>query len=148
MSMHPSDSTAQREAEQHLLLALQESIGAHFVADATLPLDPSIKPDGVDPQRKIVVEVYARVGALKGAQLHKAKADLLKLAYVRYQLGADWRAIVCFGSREAAAFLLGRSWAAEAARAFGVEVMVEELPAHQRERVLAAQERQCMVNRA
>ena len=146
VSSHKSDSAAQQEAEKHLLLSLQQSLGAHFVPDALLPLTLGVKPDGVDPDRRIVVEVYARVGSLKSAQLHKVKADLLKLAYLRKKLGPDWRAILCFGSKEAAAFMLGTSWAAAAAAEFGVEVMIQELPADQRANVVAAQERQRMVN--
>ena len=146
MSTHKSDSAAQQEAEKHLLRALEESIGAKFIPGAKLPVSFGVKPDGIDPDKKIVAEAYARVGKLKGAQLHKAKADLLKLVYLRHMLGSEWRAIICFASKEAAAFLLGKSWASEAAREFGVEVMVHDLPNDQREIVLAAQQRQRMVN--
>jgi hypothetical protein len=146
MSAHKSDSTVQQMAEKQLLLSLQESLGARFVPDAALPITLGVKPDGVDLERRIVAEVYARVGALKGAQLHKVKADLLKLVYLRHMLGSDWRVILCFGSKEAAAFMLGKSWAASAAQEFGIEVMIQELPENQRAIVVAAQERQRMVN--
>jgi hypothetical protein len=144
--LHKSDSSPQQQAEAHMLTALQKSLEATFVAGAWLPIELGVKPDGLDLTKKIIVEVYARVGALKGAQLHKAKADLLKLIYVKKKLGPEWRAVICFGSNEAAAFLQGKSWAAEAAREFGVEVVVQELPQEQKQKILAAQQRQRMVN--
>ena len=146
MPKHKSDSSAQQAAEVFLLRSLAETIGASFLFDASLPINLGVRPDGIDLEKKIVVEAYARVGTLKGAQLHKAKADLLKLAYIRRMLGDEWRAIVCFGSKEAAAFLLGKSWAAQAARVFGIEIFIQELPPDQRESVLSAQREQRMVN--
>lgn len=144
MSSHNSDSTEQQNAESHMLRALEMKLGLHFVAGATLGI--GVQPDGIDPENKVVIEAYARVGELKGAQLHKVKADILKLAYIEKMLGPGWRKIMCFGSAEAAAFLLGSSWAAEAARVFGVEVHVEPPSSEQTSLVKAAQTRQRMVN--
>ena len=144
MSSHKSDSTEQKTAESHLLRAIEEKLGLHFVVGETLGI--GVQPDGIDPKNKVVVEAYARIGELKGAQLNKVKADILKLAYIDKKLGSGWRKIRCFGSAEAAAFLLGSSWAAEAARIFGVEVHVEPLSNEQATLVKAAQTRQRMVN--
>jgi hypothetical protein len=144
MTSHKSDSTEQQTAEEHLLRAIEKKLGLHFVEGATLGI--GVQPDGIDPVNKVVVEAYARVGELKGAQLHKVKADILKLVYIEKKLGASWRKIMCFGSNEAASFLLGTSWAAEAARIFCVEVHVELLSIEQATLVKAAQKRQRMVN--
>ena len=144
MARHKSDSAEQQTAESFILTAIAARLSLQF--DVTADLGIGVKPDGIDPFQKVVVEVYARVGALKGAQLHKVKGDLLKLAFIERKLGHGWRRIMCFGSHEAASFLLGTSWAAEAARAFGIEVLVEPLPIEQAQLVLAAQERQRMVN--
>lgn len=143
---HRSDSLEQHIAERHVLDALATQLGATFLPGASLPIETPIKPDGVDPDGKIVVEVFARVGRLKPAQAHKVRADLFKLAYLRKLLGPQWRVIFCFADREAAAFLLGKSWAADAAKSFGVEVVVQELPEDVRLQVLAAQTRQRMIN--
>lgn len=144
MPSHKSDSTEQQTAESHILRAIESQLGLRFVEGATLGI--GVQPDGIDPENKVVVEAYARVGQLKGAQLHKVKADLLKLAYIEKRLGPGWRKIMCFGSTEAASFLLGTSWAAEAAKAFGIEIHVQPLPTEQAQLVKAAQERQRMVN--
>lgn len=127
-----------------MLAAVAKRLSLDFDDGANLGI--GVKPDGIDPRNKVVVEAYARVGPLKGAQLHKVKGDLLKLAYIDKKLGAGWRKIMCFGSHEAASYLLGTSWAAEAARSFGIEVIVESLPLEQVQAVVAAQERQRMVN--
>src|SRR3546814_1228896 len=94
MPPHKSSSIAQQEAVRHLLAALEQCLGATFTAGDSLPMELGVKPDGIDSNRKIVVEVYARVGELKGAQLHKAKTDLLKLIYIKRMLGAEWRAVI------------------------------------------------------
>jgi hypothetical protein len=144
MPSHKSNSTEQQFAECCMLRAIETKLGLRFVVGATLGI--GVQPDGIDPEKQVVVEAYARVGELKGAQLHKVKADILKLAYIEKRLGPGWRKIMCFGSAEAAAFLLGASWAAQAARAFGIVVHIEPLPTEQAQAVRAAQERQRMVN--
>jgi len=144
MALHKSDSSEQQAAESHILRAIEVKFDLHFVAGSTLGI--GVRPDGIDPENKVVVEAYARVGVLKGAQLHKVRADILKLAFIEKKLGPGWRKIMCFGNAEAAAFLQGSSWTAEAARAFGIEIFVEPLPSDQEKIVKAAQERQRMVN--
>jgi len=143
---HASDSNAQRTAEGYALRILETRLSASFVDGAQLPVALGVKPDGVDVDRKIVVEIFARVGALKSGQTHKVKADLFKLAYIRQQLGPDWKAYFCFVDAAAAASTQGKSWHAQAAKAFGVDVVVIELPAEVRTSVLAAQGAQRMVN--
>lgn len=146
MSRHLSDSTEQQAAEGHMLTSLQSRLGCKFEANAELPINIGVKPDAIDAVNKIVVEVYARVGEVKGAQLHKIKGDILKLALIGKRLGDDWRKIMCFASNEAAKYVQGKSWVAEAAREFGVEIFIVELPEEQKENIISAQKRQRMVN--
>jgi len=141
---HKSDSTEQQSAEQYLLAAVERRFGLRFTEGADLGI--GVQPDGVDPASKVVVEVYSRLGNLKGSQLHKVKADLLKFAFIAAKLGPTWRKIFRFASPVAASYLQGTSWAAEAARHFGVEIHAEPLPADISNRVSLAQKRQRMVN--
>jgi len=129
-----------------MLASLQDKLGFKFEPSAELPIDVGVKPDAIDPINKVVVEVYARVGEVKGAQLHKIKGDILKLALIEKRLGAGWRKIMCFASDEAAKYVQGKSWVAEAAREFGVEIYVVQLPDEQKDNVISAQKRQRMVN--
>jgi len=144
MALHKSDSSEQQEVERYLLKETEAKLGLRFVSAFSLGI--GVQPDGIDPENKVVVEAYAHIGKLKGAQLHKVKADILKLAFIEKKLGPSWRKIMCFGCSEAATFLQGASWAAEAARAFNIEVLVVPLPIEQAELIQTAQKRQRMVN--
>ena len=146
MSTHKSDSSEQQTAEDYMLMSLQDKLGIKFVHDATLPFSLSVKPDAIDPVNKVIVEAYARIGAAKGAQQHKIKGDILKLALIERKLGVGWRKIMCFASDEAAKFVQGKSWVAEAAKEFGVEIHIVHLPDEQKNKVISAQKRQRMVN--
>lgn len=144
--MHKSDSSEQREAEAYILESLEADLPAKFDPTARLPIDARVQPDAIDPARKIIVEVYSRVGPVKGAQLHKIKGDILKLALIGQQAGSEWRRILCFASEEAAAYVARQSWIAAAVRHFGIEVLVVPLSDEHRGRVMSAQDRQRMVN--
>lgn len=146
MTDHKSDSSEQQNAERYILESLATELSASFNPSAQFPIDTQIEPDGIDPTNKIIVEVYARVGSLKGAQYHKIKGDVLKLALIGEQAGSEWRRILCFTSKEAAAYVLGNSWVASAVEHFGIEVMVVPLSDKHESLVLSAQDRQRMVN--
>jgi hypothetical protein len=53
---------------------------------------------------------------------------------------------MCFASDEAAKYVLGNSWVAEATRIFGIEIHVIHLTKELKQIVVAAQKRQRMVN--
>lgn len=129
-----------------MLQALEKRLGLRFDPNAVLPVSVGVKPDTIDSMNKVIVEVYARVGAVKGAQLHKIKGDILKLALIGTELGAEWRRILCFASDTAASYVQGKSWVTEAAKVSGIEVQVVQFPSEQQSKVMAAQARQRMVN--
>lgn len=146
MKNHKSDSSEQQATEAYLIKTLAQDLGLTFDSEKWAELPSGVQPDAVDPENKVVVEAYARIGALKGGQLHKVKGDILKLMYIDEKLGGGWRKIMVFADASAASYLLGKSWVAEAVRFFGIEVYVKELSKDQRDLVRAAQERQKMVN--
>jgi hypothetical protein len=146
MNKHLSDSSEQQAAETYMLKSLEQKLELHFDPDATLPIEVGVIPDAIDPINKVIVEAYARVGEVKGAQLHKIKGDILKLALIEKMLGEGWRKILCFASDEAAKYVRGKSWVAEAAKVFSVEIQVVHLPLELRNNVVSAQKRQRMVN--
>lgn len=145
---HASDSTVQAEAEAVIIDA--------FAADQQVVLErrPSRLPVGegvwveVDARSEdppVFVEAYARQGRLKGAQLKKVAQDILKLALLRRQSAhAEARAVVVFASVEAERSVTG--WLRQAAATFEVELCVVDIPEQDRQRILAAQERQKMTN--
>lgn len=106
----------------------------------------NLRPDGVDLKNRVLVEVYAHIGNLHGAQTHKVRSDLLKLLLLERKLGGTWRKILCFADESAAKTTHGNSWFAEAIREFNIEVHVVALPEGIAERVRLAQRRQRMEN--
>ena len=145
---HQSDSAVQRSAEKHIIDALAISTGIEFDTDPgriTLAGGVWVEVDARSNQGSVFVKAYARQGKLKGAQIKKIGPDILKLALLRRKeqnLGA--RAIIAFASQEASDSI--RGWLRRAAEEFGVELMVVEIDQSLREQILAAQNRQIMVN--
>jgi hypothetical protein len=146
LKRHASDSLEQQQAEAIILKLLAEALHLSFDKETKLPIDAGVQPDAIDPNNKVIVEVYVHVGELKGAQLHKVKGDILKLIFIEEKLGEKWRKILCFADEAAAKYARGGSWVAEAVRAFGVEIRIVNLPEEQLNRVRLAQRRQRMVN--
>ncbi|WP_417746716.1 hypothetical protein [Rosistilla oblonga] len=132
--------------EKAVLAALETQLSIRFDEGYVTEVNVGVRPDAVNLKEMIVVEVYARIGRVKGAQLHKIKGDILKLALVGNRLGAKWRKILCFASEEAVSYASGKSWVAEAAREFGVEIIVVAIPKEIEASIVAAQNRQKMVN--
>ena len=142
-----SDSAAQRDAEWFIVDAVASRLG--------VPLGPGGRIDvgggahvEVDAQAEdgtVVVEAYARQGALKGAQLKKVAQDVLKFALLRRTDGwSSTRMVLAFASGEAKDSI--RGWVAQAAHLFDVELVAVDIPSDVRQRILAAQRRQVMVN--
>lgn len=103
----------------------------------------TVELDGASEDRCVLVEAFARVGRLKGAQLHKVSTDALKLV----ALGGEYpgaRRIVVFASEKAAASVVG--WRAEVLASHGIETLVCPLDSAATAEIVAAQERQRMVN--
>jgi hypothetical protein len=86
MSKHLSDSTEQQIAESYLLMSLEKKLGIKFEPQSSVPIDVGVQPDAIDTQNKTIVEVYARVGKVKGGQLHKIKGDILKLILIEKKI--------------------------------------------------------------
>jgi hypothetical protein len=143
---HQSDSAAQRMAEPLILAGAAKRLGVDL-APATLKLDGGarVDVDGVNLDHQTFVEIFARQGALKGAQFHKVARDALKLITIARAYDNATTAIA-FGSAGAAVCVTGSSWLAEALKTWGVKVIVVELDPAARDAVIAAQARQIMVN--
>ncbi|MAY43495.1 MULTISPECIES: hypothetical protein [unclassified Neptuniibacter] len=55
------------------IIALKKR-GLSFDLQAALSFSTGVQLDEIDPDNRVVVEVYTRVGAVKGAQLQKSNA--------------------------------------------------------------------------
>jgi hypothetical protein len=150
--LHPSDSSLHTHEGQSAVLQLLKNklqiIGELSEKEISLPENKLIrfKVDGVSESNKVLVEVYARIGKLHGAQKKKIGHDILKLSTIR-KLHPDWtdaKLYIAFASLEAKESVSG--WLRRAAEAW--EVSLIDLPVDEglREQLLAAQSKQKMVN--
>ena len=64
------------------------------------------------------------------------------------RLHGKWRKILCFADKAAAQCVCGHSWLATVCRDLGIEIKVFSLPADLHATIVAAQQRQVMMNRA
>lgn len=141
---HQSDSTAQRDAEALVLAGVSRELGVPLNQKVRLELDAArVEVDGASPDEAVLVEVFARIGKLKGAQLDKVSTDTLKLVALS-ETRPEARLILAFADKEAADSIVG--WRAAVLQLRGIEKLVVALPDKQRAVILAAQEKQRMVN--
>jgi len=145
---HASDSTEQQSAEAFILESLSTELGIELTqGKLLLPSGSSVQIDGINKQEIVLCEIYARIGKLKGSQPDKVASDFIKMLLVEKSLGGNWKKHFCFASDEAASILNGKSWLANAAVEFGINVHVYTLPEHIASSVVSAQKRQVMVNK-
>ena len=148
MPEHVSDSSEQRTAEAVILEKTNEDLGLSLVPkQMTLKDSTVVHVDGVDEENRVLCEIYAHIGVLKGSQPDKVAADLLKMMLVEADKGGTWRKVFCFADEDASAKLKGRSWLALAASQFGIEIHTIELPKDLQDSVKSAQARQEMTNK-
>ncbi|MFZ2525371.1 MAG: hypothetical protein WAW87_08655 [Candidatus Ferrigenium altingense] len=144
---HASDSSAQREAESHLIDYLNRTQVLKLVPKrCSLGNDVAVQLDGIDEDKRVICEAFAHIGNLKAAQSRKVTSDMLKLLLVEKHKTGGWRKILCFADQEAANDFQGKTWRAKAVTEFNFEVIVAKLPLEVLESISTAQKRQQMVN--
>jgi hypothetical protein len=147
MNRHPSDSTVQQDAEVELLEMLGHKLGLALLPHTVKLNDKStVKIDGFDPTGRVLCEVYAHVGSLRGSQSDKLATDILKLNLAEARLGGRWRKIILFADQAACKQLRGSSWLAEVCRDSGVEIEVADMNKNMQGKLAGAQRKQRMVN--
>lgn len=141
---NPSDSCAQREAEGVILDGVAKLLGIVLIQSVELPLGSGfVQVDGATHDESVLVEVYARIGRLKGGQPNKVLADATKLLALRRERPTA-RLILAFADQTAADSVVG--WRAEVLKTNNVEKLVVELGPVDRKLLLEAQVRQRMLN--
>jgi hypothetical protein len=147
MNDHLSNSAIQQSAEIELLQILSQKLGCRLVPhNIRLNKKSAIQIDGFSLTGRILCEVYAHVGILRGSQPDKVAADILKLNLAANRLGGQWRKILLFADEAACKQVKGSSWLAEACKDGRVEIEVAETSATTREKIAVTQRRQKMVN--
>ncbi len=145
--LHPSDSLAQREAEQAVRSALEASEGFSLASQTVALADGvSVQLDGFNREHGCACEIYSHLGRTRGSQAHKVSRDILKLIAVERALGGNIQKLLCFTDPAAAQCVSGRSWLGTVASNMGIEVRIVPLPPAVERRVRDAQSRQVMAN--
>ena len=148
-----SKSDAQQEAGRAAILALGRRKGVELQPRRLQLGEVAFQLDGYHEStgRTLLAEVYAHFGPVRSAQRHRVMADVLKLALLKRLLGAarpeqEVECVLAFLDEEATSVVSGKSWAALAAREFGVEVAVVAVEPEWAAKVRAAQVRQDLRN--
>jgi hypothetical protein len=148
-----SKSDAQQEAGRAAILALARRKGIELQPRRLQFGDVAFQLDGYheDAGRITLVEMYAHIGPVRAAQRHRVMADVLKLALLKRLLGEarPGQQVDClfvFLDEAATSVVSGKSWAALAAREFGVGIEVISVAPELVARVRAAQVRQDLRN--
>ena len=137
---HPSHSGVQGESEAIVLAYVAEKLGVELQQGVKASLDEAtIIFDGATHDESVLVEVFSRIGKLKGAQLHKVSTDTLKLLAAR-ETRPDATLVLGFADQEAADSIVG--WRRAVLKRSAIRVVVAELTPDQREAILAAQLKQ------
>jgi len=137
---HPSDSQAQRDAEQYILRVLSEEGGVPVHGESVcLKEGIHLVLNGCSRERCLLCEVYAHIGRTRGAQSHKIARDILKLTAAEHKLGGNWRKVLCFANEATAKTVRNESWLAAVAEELQITTRVIPLPPDLEARVIAAQ---------
>ena len=137
---HPSDSSEQRDAEVSLRDALAVALGIPLATRRVL-LDSGRNLQIDAAGEGVLCEIFAHCGSLRAGQIRKVMDDAARLRFGARSAGQPTRLILAFcDERAARPFRSG--WRGEALKADGIEVLVVEVDASVRERILAAQRRQ------
>jgi len=147
MNEHPSSSTVQKEAEKELLKILGQKLKCVLEPHEIKVCEKSsVQIDGFSDKGRILCEVYAHIGSLRGGQPDKIAADILKLNLAENRKGGQWRKILLFADDMACKQLKGSSWLAVVCKESQIEIEVAEVSKEIREKITSAQRKQKMVN--
>ncbi len=102
--------------------------------------------DGFDEEKKIICEIYARIGTLKPGQKQKVASDFLKMLLVEKTKNCQLDKYFIFVDEEAAKQVEGKSWLSCAAKNFCINIEVIELSEKQKKSLEIAQKRQNLPN--
>lgn len=143
---HVNDSVIRRRAEAVIRDRLADRLGVPLAARTIkLAAGAPAQVDAASPDGKVLAEIFARQGELKGGQQKNVAIDTLKLITIRCE-HHDTRLVIAFADEEASRYATGGGWVAQALRTWNVDVEIIDIPQDLRDEILAAQQRQRMVN--
>lgn len=142
MTSHPSDSVAQRAAEPLIVAAVAEKLGVGLQPTVIVRDGATVQIDGASSDLRVLVEAYAHVGPLRGAQPKKLATDAFKLAWIGPKVGAQALIIAVLDDDAASYLARPKAWLTAALRDAGIIVTRVDVTPATREMVLRAQAEQ------
>lgn len=147
---HKSDSTEQTQAEEHIVSLVEQKLGFTLKKNHKLYLADNsytyIQPDFFSEEHHIIGEIFSHIGKPKKAQNNKISNDILKMLVYEKVTDKQYRKIIVVCDMDELTNLCGLSVLAETIRQFQIELMYIEIDEDLRNKLLAAQKRQKMVN--
>jgi hypothetical protein len=140
---HASESSAQQAAELLIIAAVAEYVSLDL-APARIDMGDGVhvQIDGASADRAVLVEAYAHVGPLRGAQPKKLATDAFKLVWAGGRVAAS-RLIIAVADVDTEAYLRRPSaWLTAALRDSEVEVVRVSIDATAHAHVVEAQKLQ------
>ncbi len=141
-----SSSLEQQNAELYIADAVEGWLGFPVERNHKITFNDGVQiiPDLYSESEKVIGEIYAHIGTLKGNQPDKIASDILKMLLHEKVTGTTYRKLIVIVDEMVEKQLTGKSNLAESIRQFGVELMRIDLDADVRDSVIKAQIRQVM----
>lgn len=135
-----SKSDVQAEIEAIMLPKIKKEICDNtIVKPERLPIDKSgtvyICPDFYSEENRIIGEIHAHIGRLKGAQSDKIASDVLKMLLLEKEQGIEYKKYIAVCDQDEYKQLSGKSALAESIRVFGIELLFISIPEKDYERL-------------
>lgn len=137
---HPSSSSVQGTVERAMVKWLGTDLGIPLAKKQVDYEDGAyFEIDGVDPERSVFVEAFARIGTLKAGQKKKVGTDTLKFLALRDR-HPDAKFILAFVDEAAAGSVV--RWQQVVQERHGIQRILVPLPTKLRAELVAAQAEQ------
>lgn len=145
-----SSSIEQMQAEDIIFALTEKILGTSLEKNKKIYLADNvftyIQPDFYSDERLIIGEIFAHIGKPKKAQDNKIANDILKMLLLEKITGQHYRKVIVVCDAAEKKKLEGLSALAESIRQFGVEILMVDIDADLRTRLIEAQDRQKMTN--
>ena len=136
---HLSSSTVEAEAELIMLKHLGKDEGVELKETGIAYNGAKMLIDGVDSDRTIFVEAFARMGRLKDGQQKKVAIDALKFVALKTE-NPDARFVLAFADQKASDSVVG--WVRAVLDEHGIKRVVVPIPKTLERKLLATQANQ------
>jgi hypothetical protein len=126
---HNSDSSFQKEIETIVLKKLSEKYNCDLKTESII-LDKKIKVvlDAYTEDKKLLIEVYAGIEAVKAGQLKKVLTDAYKLVFVEKILDLkNCTKVLCFVDKQVYDYFNSNNWYSLSFKELGIKTELVEI---------------------